>query len=122
MFHRSSEINHEGLTRGRRKRQLERHTACGLFASLLLCASPLFSQTPEQSQKRPTVGIAFEGGGALGLGHIGVIEWLEAHHIPVDYIAGTSMGGLVGGLYATGKGPEEIHTLVGSIDWDEVLR
>jgi NTE family protein len=93
-----------------------------LCAGLLLCMSPLFSQTPDQTRKRPTVGVAFEGGGALGLGHIGVIEWLEAHHIPVDYIAGTSMGGLVGGLYATGKTPAEIRTLIRDINWDEVLR
>jgi NTE family protein len=73
-------------------------------------------------KRRPTIGVAFEGGGALGLAHIGVIEWLEAHHIPVDYISGTSMGGLVGGLYATGKSPAEIRALIKSIDWDEVLR
>jgi len=49
----------------------------------------------------------FEGGGALGFAHIGVIEWVEDHHIPVDYLAGTSMGGLVGGLYASGMSPQE---------------
>jgi NTE family protein len=49
---------------------------------------------------RPKIGIALEGGGALGLAHIGVLQWFEDHHIPIDYVAGTSMGGLVGGLYA----------------------
>ncbi|MEG9435436.1 patatin-like phospholipase family protein [Edaphobacter sp. HDX4] len=63
-----------------------------------------------------------EGGGALGLAHIGVIEWLEEHHIPVSYIAGTSMGGLVGGIYATGRSPAEVRELVASIDWNAVLR
>jgi NTE family protein len=47
---------------------------------------------------RPKIGIALEGGGALGLAHIGVLQWFEDHHIPIDYVAGTSMGGLVGGL------------------------
>ena len=72
--------------------------------------------------KRPKIGIALEGGGALGLAHIGVLEWLETNHIPIDYIAGTSMGGLVGGLYATGKSTAEIRTLIRDVDWDDVLR
>jgi NTE family protein len=72
--------------------------------------------------KRPKIGLALEGGGALGLGHIGVLEWLEANHIPIDYIAGTSMGGLVAGLYATGKSTAEIRTLIRNVDWDDVLR
>src|SRR6185369_7433523 len=61
---------------------------------------------------RPKIGVALEGGGALGLAHIGVLQWFEDHHIPVDYVAGTSMGGLVGGLYATGKSPRELEEIV----------
>jgi NTE family protein len=72
--------------------------------------------------KRPKIGLVLEGGAALGLAHIGVISWLEEHHIPVSYIAGTSMGGLVGGMYATGKSPTEMHDLVDHIPWSEVLR
>src|SRR5689334_15440050 len=69
--------------------------------------------TAEQAKRsRPKIGIALEGGGALGLAHIGVLEWFEAHRIPIDYIAGTSMGGLVGGLYATGKSPKELEEIV----------
>ena len=45
-----------------------------------------------EPRPRPKIGIALEGGGAYGLAHIGVLEWFEAHHIPIDYIAGTSMG------------------------------
>ena len=62
-----------------------------------------------------------EGGAALGLAHIGVLQYLEEHRIPVSYVAGTSMGGLVGGLYATGKSPNEIRVLVNGIDWRQVL-
>jgi NTE family protein len=83
------------------------------------------AQSPgsEQSGSRlPRIGLVLEGGGALGLAHIGVIQWLEEHHIPVHYIAGTSMGGLVGGVYATGRSPSEVRDLVESIDWDDVLR
>jgi len=53
-------------------------------------------------RRRPKVGLVLAGGAALGLAHVGIIRWLEEHRIPVDYVAGTSMGGLVGGLYATG--------------------
>lgn len=71
--------------------------------------------------KRPTIGLVLEGGGALGFAHIGAIEWLEAHHIPVDYVAGTSMGGLVGGLYAAGNSPNDIKSFVDGIHWPGVL-
>jgi NTE family protein len=65
--------------------------------------------------------VAFEGGGALGLAHIGVLQWFEEHRIPVDYIAGTSMGGLVGGIYATGLRANELKDLVSTLDWGEIL-
>ena len=70
---------------------------------------------------RPKIGIALEGGGALGLAHIGVLQWFEDHHIPIDYLAGTSMGGLVGGLYATGKSPQELQELVKEQKWDIII-
>jgi len=57
---------------------------------------------------RPAVGLALEGGGARGLAHIGVLEWLEEHRVPVDRLSGASMGALVGALYATGNSPKEI--------------
>jgi len=60
---------------------------------------------------RKSIGLVLEGGGALGLAHIGVLLWLEENHIPVDRIAGTSMGALIGGLYATGKSPQELRKL-----------
>src|SRR5271167_872674 len=93
---------------------------------LLLAASlavPTGAQQPTvQPASRPKVALVFEGGGALGFAHIGVIEWIEAHHIPVDYVAGTSMGGgLVGGLYASGMSPQEITPFVGGINWPAVL-
>src|ERR1700724_3848016 len=73
------------------------------------------SASVDAAQKsRPKIGVALEGGGALGLAHIGVLQWFEDHHIPVDYIAGTSMGGLVAGLYASGKSPSELEELVRS--------
>ena len=81
----------------------------------------MFPQDATRIAKRPNLGLALEGGAALGLAHIGVLQWLEEHRIPVSYVAGTSMGGLVGGIYATGRSPAEIRALVEQIDWDEVL-
>ncbi len=72
-------------------------------------------------QRRPRVGLVLEGGGALGLAHVGVIKWLEENRIPVDVIAGTSMGGVVGGIYASGESPDQIRTLVRNIPWNRVL-
>src|SRR5947209_11793093 len=72
-------------------------------------------------RSRPRIGVALEGGGALGLAHIGVLKWFEEHHIPVDYVAGTSMGGLVGGFYAAGMNPEEMKTLIEGLDWRKIL-
>jgi NTE family protein len=87
-----------------------------------LFCSLAFGQEPATANPRPTIGLVLEGGGALGLAHIGVLRWLEEHRIPVDYIAGTSMGGLVGGAYAIGMRAQEVRTLVTGIDWDAVLR
>ena len=94
------------------------------FCLLVIVAwssSNMFPQDAGPTAKRPKLGLALEGGAALGLAHIGVLQWLEEHRIPVSYVAGTSMGGLVGGIYATGKSPAEIRALVEQIDWDEVL-
>jgi NTE family protein len=71
-------------------------------------ASPLPAIVPAG---RPSIGLALEGGGALGLAHVGVLQWFEEHRIPVDRIAGTSMGALVGGLYATGESPAEMRAV-----------
>jgi NTE family protein len=83
---------------------------------------PALANQNASPARRPKIGLALSGGGARGFAHIGVLEWFEEHRIPVDYIAGTSMGGLVGGLYATGKSPFEIRQLVKNLDWDVLLR
>jgi NTE family protein len=103
---------------------LERAARCILLGALICPWPQAFSQekaTPEDPN-RQRIGLVLEGGGALGLAHIGVITWLEEHRIPVSYVAGTSMGGLVGGVYATGRSPAEVRELVSSIPWNTVLR
>ena len=73
---------------------------------------------PANAQTRPVVGVAFGGGSARGIAHIGVIQWFEENHIPIDIAAGTSMGGLVGGAFATGMSAAELRTLIETTDWD----
>jgi NTE family protein len=84
-------------------------------------ASSSRAQQNEAPRPRPKIGLALEGGGAMGLAHIGVLQWFEEHHIPVDYVAGTSMGGLVGGFYATGMSPDELKSLIDGMDWRKIL-
>ena len=67
------------------------------------------------------VGVAFGGGSARGIAHVGVIKWFEEHHVPIDVSAGTSMGGLIGGAFASGMSAEELRVLIESIDWDEMF-
>jgi NTE family protein len=55
-------------------------------------AAPAWSETTPAAKARLKIGVALEGGGALGIAHLGVLKWFEEHHIPVDYVAGTSMG------------------------------
>jgi NTE family protein len=88
---------------------------------LLLLPGPLLAQQDSAPRPRPKIGVALEGGGAMGFAHIGVLKWFEEHHIPVDYVAGTSMGGLVGGFYATGMSPDEMATLINGMDWRKIL-
>src|ERR1700761_9101656 len=95
--------------------------AATLIAAMLSAGATEAQKPTIEPPTRPTIGLVLEGGGALGFAHIGVIEWMEAHHIPVDDVAGTSMGGLIGGLYASGNSPQEIETFVGGIDWSAVL-
>ncbi len=98
-----------------------------LLVSSLAFSGTLFAQasnppaTSAPTANRPTIGLVLQGGGALGLAHVGVITWLEEHHIPVSYVAGTSMGGLVGGVYATGRNAAELRQVVSGINWDEVM-
>jgi NTE family protein len=66
-------------------------------------AEPASSKAEPAAKTRLRIGVALEGGGALGIAHLGVLKWFEEHHIPVDYVAGTSMGGLVGRPLRHGK-------------------
>src|SRR6056297_3834659 len=70
---------------------------------------------------RPTVGLVLSGGGARGGAHVGVIRVLEDLKVPVDYVAGTSMGAVIGGLYASGMSADELVRVVETADWNVLL-
>ena len=70
---------------------------------------------------RPVVGLVLSGGGARGAAHLGVIQVLEEMNIPIDFIAGTSMGSIIGGLYAIGTPPEDIEKLTTKVDWSAMF-
>jgi NTE family protein len=74
------------------------------------------------NKKRPLVGLALGGGMARGCAHIGVLRELEKHNIPIDLIAGTSVGSLIGGAYAAGLSPDQIEKMALTISWNDLGR
>jgi len=101
-----------------------------LFSLLFLCTTAIGANLQDSPSKstaetleaaRPKIGLVLSGGGARGFAHIGVLKVLEKHNVPIDYVVGTSMGSIIGGLYAIGLTPEEIETGVKGIAWDEVF-
>jgi len=75
----------------------------------------------EPNEKRPKIGLALGGGGSKGFAHIGIIKVLEENNITIDYIAGTSIGALIGGLYATTKDIKAIEEMATGTNWKEML-
>lgn len=92
-----------------------------LGAILLLYSSTAVANDTTAIQTRPKIGLVLSGGGAKGAAHIGVLKYLEEAEIPIDYIAGTSMGALVGGMYAIGYSADEILATIRSLDWDRMM-
>src|SRR5262245_47043874 len=88
--------------------------ACLASVGLATVCGSASAQPPDA---RPRIGLALGGGAARGIAHIGVLRWFEENRIPVDNIAGTSMGGLIGGAYASGLSPDEIQVLMKEADW-----
>ena len=92
------------------------------FWSCLLCllsasVAPAIADDQASTAVRPRIGLVLGGGGARGVAHVGVLKVLEELRVPVDYIAGTSMGSVVGGLYASGMSAQEIEREVLAMDW-----
>lgn len=80
-----------------------------------------FSQDDAAIVSRPKVGLVLSGGGAKGAAHIGVLKYIEEAGIPIDFIAGTSMGSIVGGMYALGYTSDEILGIISNLDWNRLI-
>ena len=91
------------------------------IAALLVFSGALRGAAAPAGEERPKIGLALSGGGARGAAHIGVLKVLEKYNVPVDYIAGTSMGALIGGLYASGVSPAELERIISEIDWTDAF-
>jgi len=78
--------------------------------------------TPEQGKKRPTVGLVLSGGGAKGFAYVGLLRVIQEVGLPIDYIGGSSIGSIIGGLYAIGYHPDTIAKLIRSQPWDALLK
>ncbi|MDH5177123.1 MAG: patatin-like phospholipase family protein, partial [Gammaproteobacteria bacterium] len=102
-----------------------RASAPSLAACLLAFAAPFAAAADSAATgteaTRPRVGLVLAGGGAKGGAHVGVLKVLEEMHVPIDCIAGTSMGALVGGGYASGIPAAELERFVTGIDWKSVV-
>ncbi|MFN8206791.1 MAG: patatin-like phospholipase family protein [Bacteroidales bacterium] len=95
------------------------HTFLILFITIALFPGIIHAQ--EKTARKPKIGLVLSGGGAKGLAHIGVLKVLEEAGIHVDYIAGTSMGSIVGGLYAIGYNASELEKIVQDQNWITLL-
>jgi len=82
---------------------------------------PFLLSAQDSVNVRPKVGLVLSGGGAKGMAHIGILRAMERAGLTPDYITGTSMGSIVGGLYAIGYSADEIEDIASRIDWDVVL-
>lgn len=105
--------------------RLFRHSI-GRISALLVLIVPLMAppsvSMAGDTQSRPRIGLVLGGGGARGMAHVGVLKILEEMRIPVDCVAGTSMGSIIGGLYASGMSPDTMEKTLARIDWLEVFR
>jgi NTE family protein len=99
-----------------------RACVAGLLLPLVALSALAQQESPEPAPAPPKLALVLSGGGARGAAHIGVLKVLEEMHIVPDLVVGTSMGSIVGGLYAAGWSPAEIEELLEGIDWNEVFR
>lgn len=94
------------------------------FLSLFVLTMSLLISDPAHAlelDERPMIGLALSGGGTKAGAHIGVLRVLEENRVPIDYIAGTSAGAIIGSLYAAGLSPDEIEAAIAEIDWEDML-
>src|SRR6187397_3292681 len=93
-----------------------------MSALVLSSGAPAQEVARQGEPGRPRIGLVLSGGGARGAAHIGVLKVLEENHVPIDAIAGTSMGAVVGGLYASGLSAADVERVMTSVDWQDAFR
>jgi NTE family protein len=103
------------------QRRLVVFCACAIAGMLLLPAAEITAEEESTVARRPRIGLVLGGGGARGAAHVGVLKVIEELRIPVDYVAGTSMGSIVGGLYASGLSAEQIEREILAMDWNDLF-
>jgi len=99
-------------------------THCSLFlivVVLVVAGFTLPASAREDESERPKIGLVLGGGGARGAAHVGVLRALREMNIPIDYVTGTSMGSVVGSLFAIGLDPDEIEDILLGVDWDDLF-
>lgn len=96
-------------------------TLLALVVGTIPAAALRAAETAPKSGSRPRVGLVLSGGGARGAAHVGVLRVLEELRVPIDAIAGTSIGAIVGGLYAEGMSPDEIAQAISNVDWSDAF-
>ena len=98
-----------------------------VFLLAFVLSGSVFSETiqvdvgEQKGRKVPKVGLVLSGGGAKGAAHIGVLKYLDEIGMPIDYVTGTSMGSIIGGLYAMGYSPQELDELISNQDWSIIM-
>jgi NTE family protein len=106
--------------------ELSRFVFPALVSAALSTTSPLFAASGQCDKSpvndRPEIGLVLGGGGARGYAHIGALKKLEEMRIPYDYIAGTSMGSIVGGFLSTGMQSDELAQIIREADWDDLFK
>jgi NTE family protein len=109
--------------RARRKRRRLVPLICAAALAYLILPHLVSATTtpPSAASPRHRIGLALSGGGARGIAHVGVLQVLEEHRIPIDFVAGSSMGAVVGGLYASGLSPAQLDSVISAIDWMEAF-
>ena len=90
-----------------------------IIIGLLTWTSSMYAADSTPNRKK--VGLVLSGGGAKGMAHIGALKVIEEAGIPIDYVVGTSMGSIIGGLYAIGYTPEQMDSMVCKQDWQFLL-
>ena len=100
---------------------MKRNTILPVLIFILFCFHSFLQAQTNNNPDRPKIGLVLSGGGAKGIAHVGIIKAMEEEGLRPDFIAGTSMGSIIGGLYATGYSADQLDTIVRAIDWSLVL-